>query len=323
VSIDPDDLLGAPPRDDALHRRLVVAVAEARIFGGNPEPVRLGRFEVSSRLGAGGLGAVYAAHDPSLDRKVALKLLHGDARDDLLGEARAMARLSHPNVVTVFEVGTHDGQAFIAMELVDGWTLRSWIAHQQPRPGAVLDALVAAGRGLAAAHAAGLVHRDFKPENVLVGRDGRVRVSDFGLATTSHAATTAGTTCYMPPEQQVGHEVTAKSDQYAFCVTAWEALSGARPNEETRALPDVAGLPRATWHTLRRGLGREPGERWPSMDGLLDQLTRSTRRRRGRLVLVVVVVIAVAIALVAAFTQMWMFADWMGRARRDRPAVGE
>src|SRR5262249_2612520 len=144
-------------------------------------------------LGAGGMGVVYAAIDPELDRKVALKLLQpeladssasAEARARLLREAQAMARLRHPNVISVYDVGTHEGEVFVAMDFIDGGTLRQWL-HARPRKVAeILSVFLGAGRGQSAAHAAGLVHRDFKPDNVLIGRDGRVLVADFGLVRT-------------------------------------------------------------------------------------------------------------------------------------------
>lgn len=183
TSSDTVAAIGAPEpaRIDAQRIRSLVA---SRLFGTAAEPVRIGRFVVLNRLGAGGMGVVYACYDEQLDRKLAVKLLHrrGDAAADarLLREAQALARLSHPNVVQVYEVGSHEGQIWVAMEFVRGTTLRAW------RPDAplsdVLRVFVAAGQGLAAAHTAGLVHRDFKPENVLVGEDERPRVADFGLA---------------------------------------------------------------------------------------------------------------------------------------------
>ncbi|HTR55449.1 MAG TPA: serine/threonine-protein kinase [Kofleriaceae bacterium] len=228
----------------------------------------LGRYRLGGVLGSGGMGVVWSAYDPDLDREVAIKVLRGiedtTARARLLCEARAMARLAHPNVVSVHEVGTDRNRDFVVMELVAGENLEAWLATKPPRED-VLDAIVAAGRGLAAAHAAGLVHRDFKPHNVLRARDGRVLVTDFGLARDQPAGAVeahdvapltsplalastlrgarafalaspltdadalVGTPAYMAPEQLAGAACTAAADQFAFCVAAWQALVGTRP----------------------------------------------------------------------------------------------
>ena len=224
----------------------------------------LGRYVVLDRVGAGAMGLVYAAYDPRLDRRVALKLLHarpeleeGSRRAQrLLREAQAMAQLTHPNVVTVHDVGTEGGRVFLAMEYVQGETLTRWLAR--PRHWReVIEVFVAAGRGLAAAHAKGLVHRDFKPDNVMLGDDGRVRVMDFGLARAGDDASAEGssgteggsrpseelrvatqltrtgamlgTPAYMAPEQHLRRAVDARSDQFAYCVALHEALYGVRP----------------------------------------------------------------------------------------------
>jgi tRNA A-37 threonylcarbamoyl transferase component Bud32 len=227
----------------------------------------LGRYRLERELGAGAMGVVHAAFDPDLERRIALKVLKAataaaQARDRLLREARAMARLSHPNVVTVYEVGTAGGRDFVAMELIHGGSLAEWLRAARRPPAAILDAFLAAGRGLAAAHAAGIVHRDFKPHNVLRSRDGRIVVTDFGLAREAHGAPSAaldatlpasamsttggsssssllagltvtgsllGTPAYMAPEQWSGGAVTQATDQFAYCVALWEALAGARP----------------------------------------------------------------------------------------------
>src|SRR5687767_6685828 len=166
-------------------------------YAGPPqeEPARgsqVGRFVVLERLGEGGMGTVFTAYDPVLDRKVALKLLQlalpeEGFRERLVREAQALARLTHPNVVAVHDVGTYQGRTFLAMEYVDGETLHR-VLGTQPGWSEVLRLFIEAGRGLAAAHAAGLIHRDFKPHNVMVGKDGRVRVLDFGLARSTDAA---------------------------------------------------------------------------------------------------------------------------------------
>jgi tetratricopeptide (TPR) repeat protein len=223
----------------------------------------IARYRVHRRIGSGGMGVVYAAYDPELDRQVAIKLLHRDRgieresqRLRLIREAQAMAKLSHPNVVGVHDVGTHGDQVFVAMELVDGVTLTLWLKDRKRERGEILRAFVHAGRGLAAAHAVGLVHRDFKPDNVLIGRDGRVRVTDFGLARPqtdnpevlgspgaflgsasdrvltmdlTARGSVVGTPAYMAPEQLEGAVADARADQFGFCVALYEALFGARP----------------------------------------------------------------------------------------------
>ncbi|HET6583119.1 MAG TPA: serine/threonine-protein kinase, partial [Nannocystaceae bacterium] len=159
----------------------------------------VGRYTVLDKIGSGGMGVVYAAFDPELDRRVALKVLHPgaqgsmgstDGRNRLLREAQAMAKLTHPNVITVHDVGTFGERVFVAMEFVDGCTLRDWVKQELREWQDIVEVYVRAGRGLAAAHAVGLVHRDFKPDNVLVGNDGRVLVMDFGLARQSNVAPT-------------------------------------------------------------------------------------------------------------------------------------
>jgi predicted Ser/Thr protein kinase len=308
----------------------------------------LGRYRIEHELGVGAIGAVHAAFDPDLERRVALKVLRraaasDQARERLLREARAMARLAHPNVVTVHEAGTAAGRDFIAMELIHGETLADWLRAERRSPAAILDAFLAAGRGLAAAHAAGIVHRDFKPRNVLRSRDGRIAVTDFGLArdaevgvplalddtlspgagsppSNEHGLTVTGallgTPAYMAPEQWRGDAVTPATDQFAYCVALWEALSGERPyrgpsfddlrrqTAEGPAALDASRIPRRLRGVLRRGLDPDPARRWPSMNGLLARLER-TRRVRIAVILgaalgasaATLVVIAVAHAL--------------------------
>jgi eukaryotic-like serine/threonine-protein kinase len=289
---------------------------------------RIGRYTVLGLIGVGGMGQVCSAYDPKLDRRVALKLLHtqGSAveRDRLRREARALARLSHPNVVTVHEVDEHDGRLLVAMEQVDGDTLKGW-SQGAPRDGAdrlraALDLLLQAGRGLAAAHASGLVHRDFKPANVLVGRDGRVRVVDFGLARAMPASgdpamlessqdidemlssqrsgpedaltktgMVAGTPAYMAPEQFGGKQADGQSDQFSFCVAAWEVLFGERPfagGDQGIVLaairggrlrrPESVDVPPVVEAALRKGLSLRPKNRHASMEVLLAQLEAAT-----------------------------------------------
>lgn len=252
----PADATGGPNSDQEVR-------PEAPLVRGD----QVGRYVVLDRRGAGGMGIVYRAYDPELDRQVALKLLRprrglgGAATDQmrarLLREGRAMARVSHPNVVSVFDVGTIGGQVFIAVELVEGGTVAEWLREQPRSWREVLQVFVQAGRGLAAAHAAGIIHRDFKPENVLLGKDGRVRVTDFGLAraagrsdgtaddgalssaalpgtesepvSLTRTGTLLGTPSYMAPEQIAGGEVDDKADQFGFCVALYQALYGEHP----------------------------------------------------------------------------------------------
>jgi hypothetical protein len=252
------------------------------------------------------MGVVFTAHDPELEREIAIKLLRSDLGDDaprlpltarMLHEAQAMARLAHPNVVAVHDVGWFGDHIFIAMELVQGETLAQWLAAARRSLADVLAMFVAAGTGLAAAHAAGLVHRDFKPENVLVGRDGRVRVTDFGLADLAappgaaaaaaapreRSGWLAGTPFYMAPEQLAGEPVDARTDQFGFCVAIYAALTGRHPLRRDGASADRPPrdrLPAWLWRTLGRGLAADRAQRYPSMDDLLARLARGPRRQR-------------------------------------------
>lgn len=232
----------------------------------------LGRYVVLSKLGEGGMGVVYAAYDPELDRKIAVKVVRPDVREDetqggarLLREAQALARLSHPNIVNIYDVGVLDDQVWIAMEFVDGVTLKQWLAERERTWQESLDVLRAAAVGLSAAHQAGLVHRDFKPANVMISTGGRVRVMDFGLARQNEKGdfeasqpievpedlrtgslsleteltrpgTLSGTPRYMSPEQFGGRPAGEASDQFSFCIALWEAVYGERPFRGDTAL---------------------------------------------------------------------------------------
>jgi tetratricopeptide (TPR) repeat protein len=290
---------------DALDELAVCAEVERRLFGASELGVVVGRYRLIEAVGAGSFGVVYRAEDPELDRIVALKLLRHRAADDdatdmLLREARAMAKLAHPNVVHVYDAGIADGRVFVAMELVEGMTLRTWLGAAPRKPAEALEVLLRAGAGLAAAHAAGLLHRDFKPDNVLVERGAtpRVRVTDFGLAlapaddaSTPAERQVAGTPGYMAPEQAAGEAIDARADEFAFCVTLWEALHGERPFDASSGsafVDSVAVGPRTqrrgvpSWlrEILRKGLRPSPSDRFPSMDALLEAIARRRRRRR-------------------------------------------
>ncbi|MCX4243275.1 serine/threonine-protein kinase [Paraliomyxa miuraensis] len=328
----------ARPSRDLEGLRALVGI-RSRLFGRTVAEPSVGRYRLRERLGEGGLGVVHSAYDPELDREVAIKLVRNAMADDaaheqarLLREGQAMARLSHPHVVEVFDVGTYEGApelhgegsgapsrgVFIVMPRLEGETLEQWL-RAEPRPWPeVLERFVAAGQGLAAAHAVGLVHRDFKPANVFVERDGRVRVLDFGLArgpgrgssslsTTSHEledprrsltleGMVLGTPAYMAPEQHRGGTVDARSDQYGFCAALYHGLHGVLPfrGADLEAIADQkhrlalvppdhgARVPRWLYAVVLRGLAPDPSQRWPSMTSLLRALDRRPRRARRR-----------------------------------------
>lgn len=289
----------------------------------------IGRYTVLRTLGAGGMGVVYAARDAELGRDVALKVLREDRGGNaalerrLQREAQAMAKLSHESVVRVFDVGTHNGLVFLAMELVDGVTIAEWVAAEPRTWRQVVDVYRKAGRGLAEAHAAGLIHRDFKPGNVLIDRRGRVKVTDFGLARAIGAPSSdgdepaagtpleerltrdgalVGTPRYMAPEQLARHDATARSDQFSFAVALYEGVAGVAPFrgqttgsvlEEIRAGRIVTGkMPRWLRRVLVRALAAEPADRFPSMDALLRALDRG--RSRNTRIAVAVAILGVA-----------------------------
>ena len=281
-------------------RTLVAAVAGGSSAADPRAPVqvlepgeRMGRYEIERLIGAGGMGVLYVAKDTKLDRHVALKLMRPHYADEvgrarLLREAQAMARLSHPNVVNVFDLGEVDERVFVAMEFVEGGTLRDWLKSPHP-VSEVLQLFRQAGEGLLAAHRAGIVHRDFKPENVLIGADGRARVTDFGLARPGefleqplkqHGAgaapidltqtgTVLGTPAYMSPEQLRLEPADARSDQYSFCVLRGprcQTRCGTRSSGAWRWRPrDASPRWRRCWppsHRPRRAL-RSGGGRFP------------------------------------------------------------
>ncbi len=320
--------------------------------GVTTEPVTsIGRYEVVRLVGSGGMGRVYLARDPGLERNVALKLLRADVpvrvRHMLRREAKLMARVSHPNVVPVFDIGTWAGGDFLAMEFVEGVTLRQWLRERAPTPREAVRLFREAGAGLAAVHEAGLVHRDFKPQNVLVGNDGRPRVTDFGLArlappgSASAAPPTVGasggTPGYMAPEQWVGEPADAKGDQFSFCVALYEALYGQRPfGASTEVGPGAAATlgwslqfpasPRvrgAVRRALAKGLALAPEGRHPSMTALLGALEEGPARRRWVLsgaAAVAAVGLAAGLALTRSRScdpASFAFDDVWSGARRD------
>ena len=312
-------------------RKLVFALASGDAAAGAPvatpdELTHVGRFRVVDTLGQGAMGVVYRARDVDLDRMVAVKVSRSHSKLDVGGEdrlrreAQALARLVHQNVVSIHEIGQHEGRAYVAMEYVDGVTLDAW-ARARPPMSKLLGVLVGAARGLAAAHAAGLVHRDVKPSNIFVAH-GIAKIGDFGLVrfgpaedgaraladgselemTLSVTGSIVGTPAYMAPEQLRGEVATEASDQFSFCVTMFEALHGRRPFagdtvrdlraafESAVARPaSSATVPPWIANVLTRGLSVTPANRWPSMAAFADALEAdpaAARRRRHRQVAV-------------------------------------
>ena len=246
-----------------------------------PRGTVIGHFEIDRPLDAGGMGMVYVARDQRLERDVAIKVIRNVKGDptQLLDEARAMARVAHPNVVAVYDVVAIDGEVYLAMELVAGTSLRRWLDEERSWR-AVLDAFIAAGAGLAAAHAANVVHGDIKPANILVGNDGRVRITDFGLATSSESTPSGeprGTPAYMAPEQRTGASCDARADQYAFCASLYAAIFGVLPDEPN---PRKVRVPRSLRRAIARGLARDPAERFASMADLLRVLRSAASQRK-------------------------------------------
>ena len=230
---------------------------------------RLGRYEIERVIGAGGMGVVFEARDTTLDRRIAVKVVRPDSADrhTLLAEARAMARLAHTNIASIYDVGTVHGQLYLCMELVVGTTLRDWLEGQRS-PREIIAMFSAAGRGLAYAHRCGLVHLDFKPDNVLVDRAGRAVVTDFGVAALIGSARgiVAGTPRFMAPEQRRGCAADARADQFAFCTALGEAL-GTRAPSWARSI-------------IERGRSEQRDERFASMDALLGALEVGMGRRK-------------------------------------------
>ncbi|MBX7082703.1 MAG: serine/threonine-protein kinase [Nannocystaceae bacterium] len=314
---------------DGVRRRDPDADALAQTAAGptaTPGAARpmFGRYLVIDRLGRGAMGEVALAYDPDLDRKVALKRVRvrdrPGSQERLMGEAQAMAKIRHPNVVAVFDVGQLDDEVFIAMELVEGRTLRAWMAGEPPIDD-IVEVFAQAAQGLAAAHALGIVHRDFKPDNAMIDPDGRVQVLDFGLAASlvdprggdAQPHATAGTPAYMAPEQFEGRPADAASDQFSLCVSMFEALHGARPfqGDDLPALCEAVihgrlteparprRLPRWLDEALRRGLQREPSARWPSLAALLEAFERGRARQRRRRRAAIAVAAAAPITVLA------------------------
>ncbi|MBV1861768.1 MAG: serine/threonine protein kinase, partial [Nannocystaceae bacterium] len=288
---------------------------ESSAEAAGPVPGRLGRFALLRELGSGGMGVVYAAYDERLDRKVAIKLLHASAtgesegRARLVREAQAMAKVAHPNVAHVYEVAQQGHRVYVVMQFIDGVDLAAWRERDAPSWTEAARAYLQAGRGLEAAHAAGLVHRDFKPSNVMIDGSGHVRVLDFGIARATDAVTSivrdegispvdtgelrtrtgalVGTPAYLPPEVLRGKKADQRSDQFAFCVSMYETIYGRRPFDDGDAADLIVALlegkppkkpesnvPGWVFRVLSRGLRADPAQRYDSMESLLQAIDR-------------------------------------------------
>ena len=336
------ELRAARPAIDRVAMAAARARAERALLGA-AAPARLGRYLVIDRLAGGGMGVVYRGYDPELHRKVALKVVHPRQQDDdraharMLAEARALAKLDHVNVVKLHDVLTVDAQLVIVMELIEGVSLAEWERSAPRTVREIVEVYAQAGEGLAAAHGVGVVHRDFKPANAVLGADGRVRVLDFGLARdlgnvdvplaagspdggAADPALTAtgevvGTLAYSAPEQLAGAPATAASDQFSFGVALHRALEGRPPFAGTDAASLAAAIrdgtvQRATdgrtvpiWlrALVTRALAADPSARFSSMAAVVAELRRSRGLRRWRVPLAILASLAVAaVALVAA-----------------------
>jgi eukaryotic-like serine/threonine-protein kinase len=288
----------------------------------------IGRYLVTGGIGRGAMGAVLGAYDADLDRKVAIKLIaepldaDEDRRKRLLGEAKSMARITHTNVVTVYDAGVWHDRLWVAMELIDGVTLDQWHADGERSVAEIVDAFVAAGRGLAAAHDAGVLHGDFKPSNVMFAKNGRVVVADFGLSNSLESPkpseavleSPVGTPAYMSPEHFLGGAIDARADQFAFCVALFEQLTGARPfkgrsllelasaiSQGSLAVAAAAKIPTRVRAVVMRGLSSKPEDRFATMHELIAALESAVRPRwRWQLAIVAAVVLVGAVTWVLA-----------------------
>lgn len=361
---------GPPPLSD---RGQTLTSLDGRTGEGEPDGPslppggKIGPYVLLSLIGSGGMGEVYAAYDRKLDRKIALKVLRGsrapseEARQRLVREARALANVSHPAIVSVYDADTVDDRVFVAMEFVRGRTLRQWLNERERKWSEVVELFEQLARGLAAIHEAGLIHRDFKPDNVLVDHRGRPRLIDFGLARRvdepedpvevaeamkegqeiwtadlTRTGAVVGTPRYMAPEQFSQLAATPAVDQFAFCVTLYEAVYGRRPFRGQTltelgesvlagevAEPPRSSAPRELLSVLRRGMRVAPADRWDGMEELAEILAQlvhtyahemedaaSASHRRKMAVLVVVALLLGPGFVSVAAALGWLAVDY-------------
>lgn len=313
----PADAVPEPQAGRDLEGQRVLDRLRTAMFGVETGPTRIGRYQILKKLGKGAMGTVYAADDPELNRRVAIKVLHAMDPDTeevrrcrLQREAQAMACVQHPHVVQVFDVCADAAQPFIVMELIDGETLRAWQARPGHRWEEVVQAYLEVARGLAALHRADITHRDFKPDNALRDMNGRVRVVDFGLVSAAPSdgrgkgrspgdltreGALVGTLMYMSPEQLSGARGDAHIDQFSLCCSLFEAVYRVRPfvgNDPEVRLTEIhegverprnpLGAPRRLFTVLRRGLAELPARRFPDMSALADALEHCLKPPRWR-----------------------------------------
>ena len=323
---------------------------------------RVGRYFILRQIGLGGMGVVLVAYDPGLDRKVAIKVLREGVRTQFEGavrmrrEAQAMAKLSHPNVAQIYEVGEVDGRLYLVMEYIKGTTLREWLSERPRTSAETLHTFMEAGPGPAAGPAAGVVHPALQPPKGMVRGGGRGRVLDFGLSrsllapsepaasdsslpdedpTITRIGALIGTPAYMSPEQLMRREADARSDQFSFCVALYEALHGQRPfagrdlseisanvvDGVLSETPSHVQVPTWLRQVLRRGLHGEPAERWPTMDALLAALARDSQRARRRGLLAGLLAVGIAGASYGAATYQVAWAQLCSGAAEELSGV--
>lgn len=314
---------------DASEQWLAAAILRHRMFG--EAPPKVARYEVLGRIGRGAFGIVWRGRDPEIERDVAIKVLvrrgASAERADMWREARAMARVTHEGLAAVYDVGLWHGFPYLVMELVDGVTLNGWIERAKPSAGSIVGVIGTVGRGLEAAHRAGVVHRDVKPDNILVGERGQAKLLDFGLGTSSPVGARTreehqqvddpqtnpnrGTPRYMAPEQLLGREVSARSDQYALAATLYASIARHLPPRDLQTAAhrpspeDRHRFEPRVWRAIERALSGAPEDRFPTVDEFVRALEGSTRGMAGRRMRLAALAAVSGTAMVFLVTSLW------------------